>query len=53
MYIPVKNVKQLIDHLNEGATMEEEPIWVPQRGKDTPLDFKDVLGQENVCSMMW
>ena len=44
--IPVKNVKQLIDHLNEGAAMEEEPIWVPEKREKHLLDFKDVMGQE-------
>ena len=46
--IPVHNVRELADCLNGEITLEEEPIWVPQRGGDTPLDFKDVLGQENV-----
>ena len=44
--IPVKNVKQLIDHLNEGTAMEEEPIWVPEKREKHLLDFKDVVGQE-------
>ncbi|MBQ5865228.1 MAG: YifB family Mg chelatase-like AAA ATPase [Oscillospiraceae bacterium] len=44
--IPVKNVKQLIDHLNEGTAMEEEPIWVPEKREKHLLDFKDVMGQE-------
>ena len=44
--IPVKNVKQIIDHLNDGVTLEEEPIWVPEKRQQHFLDFKDVVGQE-------
>ncbi|MBQ1974018.1 MAG: ATP-binding protein, partial [Paraprevotella sp.] len=29
-----------------GVEIEEEPIWVPERGEKTVLDFKDVVGQE-------
>ena len=46
--IPVHNVRELADCLNGEITLEEEPIWVPQRSEEAPLDFKDVLGQENV-----
>jgi magnesium chelatase family protein len=38
----------LADCLNGEITLEEEPIWVPKRGEEAQLDFKDVLGQENV-----
>lgn len=44
--IPVKNVKQIIDSLNTGIPMEEEPIWVPAKRDRQILDFKDVVGQE-------
>ena len=44
--IPVKNVKELVDHLNDGTQMEEEPIWVPEKRENHVLDFKDVVGQE-------
>ena len=44
--IPVKNVKQIIDHLNDGVPLEEEPIWVPEKRQQHFLDFKDVVGQE-------
>jgi len=44
--IPVKNVKQLIEHLNEGTPLEEEPIWVPEKREKFVLDYKDVVGQE-------
>ena len=46
--IPIRSVRQLADGLNGVLQLEEEPIWVP-RQEDTPLlDFKDVLGQEQV-----
>ena len=44
--IPVKNVKQLIEHLNEGTPLVEEPIWVPEKREKFVLDYKDVVGQE-------
>ena len=44
--IPVKNVNQIIDYLNDGISLEEEPIWVPAKGENYILDFKDVVGQE-------
>lgn len=45
--IPVQTVSELISALNGETTLEEEPIWVPEHGSITALDFKDVLGQEN------
>ena len=45
--IPVKTVSELISALNGEITLEEEPIWVPERRMTEVLDFKDVLGQEN------
>ena len=44
--IPIKSVKQIIDLLNEGIEIEEEPIWVPEKREPHLLDFKDVVGQE-------
>ena len=44
--IPVRNVRQIVDSLNEGIPIEEEPIWVPDRSEQHILDFKDVVGQE-------
>ena len=45
--IPVHTVKELVDSLNSGVPIAEEPIWVPTQ-KQVPLaDFKDVLGQES------
>ncbi len=49
---PVKTVKELISALNEETVLEEEPIWVPDRSNEEYLDFKDVLGQENVKRAM-
>ena len=44
--IPVKTVREIIDHLNEDVPLEEEPIWVPEKREGHILDFKDVVGQE-------
>ena len=46
--IPVKSVAQLAAHLSGEEKIEEEPPWMPERGNSPELDFKDVLGQENV-----
>jgi len=46
--IPIKTVKELAEHLNGELDLEEEPIWVPGVQKQEYVDFKDVLGQENV-----
>ena len=45
--IPVHNVKELIDAINDERELEEEPIWVPNRKEVHYPDFKDVLGQES------
>lgn len=50
--IPVSSVAELISALNGETTLDEEPIWVPDRSEATALDFKDVLGQENVKRAM-
>lgn len=50
--IPVRNVAQLVSALNGENTLEEEPIWVPDRSQCVHLDFKDVLGQENAKRAM-
>lgn len=50
--IPVTTVAELVDALNGLTTLEEEPIWVPERKNETFLDFKDVLGQEHVKRAM-
>jgi len=50
--IPVHSVRELVDALNTETPLEEEPIWVPARTEKEVLDFKDVLGQENVKRAM-
>lgn len=46
--IPVRTVQELAAGLNGEAELKEEPLWVPSRESTGGLDFKDVLGQENV-----
>lgn len=46
--IPVRSVKDIAANLNGEVSLEEEPIWVPGMQNRTILDYKDVLGQENV-----
>ena len=46
--IPVRNVRELAACLNGEIQLEEEPPWMPDRRAVPGLDFKDVLGQENV-----
>lgn len=50
--IPVKNVAELAAALNGETTIEEEPMWMPDRSDIEMLDFKDVVGQENVKRAM-
>ena len=50
--IGVHSVKELIAALNGETTLEEEPIWVPERTQMELADFKDVVGQENVKRAM-
>ena len=45
--IPVHTVRELIDSLESGIELEEEPIWVPTKKETHILDFKDVMGQES------
>ena len=45
--IPVHSVKELIDSLNEGKPMAEQPLWMPEGKQEFTLDYKDVLGQDN------
>ena len=44
----IRNIRQLADALNGEITLAPEPLWEPERRERTELDFKDVLGQENV-----
>ena len=46
--IPVQNVKQVADGLNGEINLEPQPNWEPSNVTAEVLDFKDVLGQENV-----
>ena len=46
--IPVRTVSELAAGLNGEMELSEEPIWVPEKNSQPELDFKDVLGQENV-----
>ena len=46
--IPVKNLKELVSGLNGETELAEEPLWMPDKEPAAQLDFKDVLGQENV-----
>lgn len=45
---PVKTVRELAAGLNGEIVLQEEPLWVPTAAEREILDFKDVLGQENV-----
>ena len=45
---PVRTVQELAAGLNGETVLQEEPLWVPGRENRELLDFKDVLGQENV-----
>lgn len=46
--IPIDNVRQLADILNGEIAVQPQPLWQPTPEDSTELDFKDVLGQENV-----
>ena len=46
--IPVRTVRELADGLNGETVLKEEPLWLPSAEDAAYLDFKDVLGQENV-----
>ena len=46
--IPVHTVQELAAVLNGEASYQEEPLWEPSPETESVLDFKDVLGQENV-----
>ncbi len=50
--IPVHTVKELADAFNNNIELEEEPMWMPDRTQTEMLDFKDVVGQENVKRAM-
>ena len=44
----VESVRQVADALNGLAQLQPTPVWEPQPNSGELLDFKDVLGQENV-----
>ncbi len=44
----IRNVRELAEGLNGERQLTPEPLWEPQRGDQVGMDFKDVLGQENV-----
>ena len=46
--IPIRTVKELAAGLNGEVVLPEEPLWMPKQEESAVLDFKDVLGQENV-----
>ncbi len=46
--IPVKNIRELAAGLNGEIQLAQQPAWVPSPADTVGLDFKDVLGQENV-----
>ena len=46
--IPVATVGELVAHLNGEKILPEAAQWIPERESTGALDFKDVLGQENV-----
>ena len=46
--IPVHTVAELAGALNGEIRLQEQPLWVPEKEESAILDFKDVLGQENV-----
>ena len=46
--IPVRSVAELAGGLNGELVLKEEPLWEPGKETEAILDFKDVLGQENV-----
>ncbi|MBQ6831642.1 MAG: YifB family Mg chelatase-like AAA ATPase [Oscillospiraceae bacterium] len=50
--IPVNTVAELAAALNGEIELTEEPMWVPDRTTVKMLDFKDVVGQENVKRAM-
>ena len=45
---PVRNVRELADALNGEIQLQLQKLWEPEPETSTILDFKDVLGQENV-----
>ena len=45
---PIHNIRQLVEGLNGETVLKEQEPWMPIKQQADMLDFKDVLGQENV-----
>ena len=45
---PVRNVRELAQGLNGEIQLQEQMPWMPEQTDVETLDFKDVVGQENV-----
>ena len=45
---PVHNIRQLVQGLNGETVLQEQEPWMPVKQQIDAMDFKDVLGQENV-----
>ena len=45
---PVRNVREVVDALNGEIQLQPQQPWEPEPENAALLDFKDVLGQENV-----
>ena len=45
---PVRTVRELAQGLNGETVLQEQEPWIPVKQQLDTLDFKDVLGQENV-----
>ncbi len=46
--IPIRTVQELAAGLNGEIQLKEQSLWEPEPDDSSLLDFKDVLGQENV-----
>ncbi len=46
--IPVRDVAQLVAHLNRETPIPPAPVWQPGQAKTFSPDFSEVKGQENV-----
>ena len=44
----IRSVKQLVEGLNGETMLTPAPLWEPEPQDEAFLDFKDVMGQENV-----
>ena len=44
----IRNLRELAEALNGEREISPVPLWEPTHGTEAMMDFKDVLGQENV-----